>query len=506
MSSLHSIAVIGGGAAGTAFLAAYARELSADSTALPADVYVFEPTERFGPGVAYARDTLAALLNRPMSAMSVDHNDPGHFRRWLSRSASRRHTAVLPTPREAMPVFAPRVAFGNYLEGVFRHACDDLEHLGARVTTVRDAVTELTEEHGVYTVSTAGGGRFTTGSVVLAVGSLPPADLFGLSGAPGFVAQPYPLARSLQSVDGADEVLVLGCGLTAIDCALVLSEQGRRVTLASRSGFVPDVRAEATARWDDTEHAFGAHSMASSGSVRLADVYSLIDTHLRDRGTSLRHAIRPYAERRPVADLLRSRLADLGPVGLLQRCVTGMTPAYSALWRALPPEDQQTFLRRHNRVFSCVRNPMPPENARKLIRLADAGSLDFRRGITGVREEAGGGFTAAFADGSSTRYDRVVNAVGRTIDITTAPEGSLLRALSRRSLLAPHPAGGVRVEPATNRALRPDSSPRTGFYVVGDLSSGVHFHSSSMEYVARQAARVARHTVNASGRYELQAV
>ncbi|MEU6081617.1 FAD/NAD(P)-binding protein [Streptomyces sp. NPDC047108] len=506
MTSHHSIAVIGGGAAGTAFLAAYARELSADGTALPADVHVFEPTDRFGPGVAYARDTLAALLNRPMSAMSVDHNDPGHFRRWLHRSAPRRHTVVLPTPREATSVFAPRAAFGNYLEGVFQHACGDLEALGARVTTVRDAVLDVTEENGEYTVTTAGGGRFTTGSVVLAVGSLPPADVFGLGGAPGFVAQPYPLARSLRRVDRADEVLVLGCGLTAIDCALVLSEQGRRVTLASRSGFVPDVRAEATARWDDSEHAFGAHELASSGTVRLAEIYALIDTCLRERGTSLRHAIRPYAERLPVADLLRSRLADLGPVGLLQRCVTGMTPAYSALWRALPPEDQRTFLRRHNRVFSCVRNPMPPENARKLIRLADAGSLDFRRGITAVREEAGGGFTAVFSDGRSARYGGVVNAVGRTLDVTTAPEGSLLRALSRRSLVAPHPAGGVQVEPATNRALRPDGSPHTGFHVVGDLSSGVHFHSSSMEYVARQAARVARHTVNASGRYALQAV
>lgn len=530
MTSRPVIAVIGGGAAGTAFLAACARELSADSREFAADIHVFDPTDRFGPGVAYARDTHAALLNRPMSAMSVDYNDPGQFRRWLNRSAEQLRSTAIPLDWKAASAFAPRAAFGHYLEGVFAGACDDLEHLGARVTTVRSSVTEIaevTEAAGVagaagiaaatgiagasegpdaYTITTADGMRFTADSVILAVGTLPPVDVFGLAGAPGFIAQPYPLAPSLACVDPADRVLVLGTGLTAVDSALVLTEQGVRVTLASRSGFVPDVRSSPVSRWDDPEHSFGGLELASRGSVTLRDIYALIDSSLRDHGTSLRDAVRPYAERWPAAELLRSRLADPGPAGLLQRCVTALTPAYSALWRALPPGEQRAFLRRHHRAFACLRNPMPPVNARKLVTLAEAGDVSFRRGVTAVRRDPGGGFTAAFADGSTERYDRVVNAVGRTNDLTAAPEGSLLRDLARRSLVAAHPAGGIQVEPESNRALRPDGTPRPGFHVVGDLASGVHFHSSSMEYVARQAARVARYSVDEHDRYALQAV
>lgn len=117
--------------------------------------------------------------------------------------------------------------------------------------------------------------------------------------------------------------------------------------------------------------------------------------------------------------------------------------------------------------------------------------LQFHSGIIDARAEAGG-FRAFYRDGSSWHFDAVVNATGRGIDVDTAGSGSLLENLVQRGFAYPHALGGLDVDPTNNEVLGVNGKT-SGLHVVGDLSSGVHFHTSSMEYVATQAQWVAEH-------------
>ncbi|MFB9735670.1 FAD/NAD(P)-binding protein [Streptomyces sp. NPDC057386] len=504
MSQQPTLAVVGGGAAGTSLIAAYARRLSSEIGGTAADVIVFESAQRYGPGVAYAQDADTALLNRPYSAMSVDYGDPGQFRRWLYRRRSAAAPAPTRTSLRPAPAghFVPRNLFGNYLEDVFRQACEDLALLGARVTLVPTAVTDIvTDGTAGRLLVTADGQRHAADVTVLAVGTLPPADVFGLRGTDGFVHQPYPLDRSLDGIGADRDVLVLGSGLTAVDVALVLAGHGHRagITLASRSGRVPDVRTD-LASSPLPELLSDARQLLARGDVTLRGVHHILDSALRAGGTTLAEALLPYTEDWDAPDLLRHRLADPLPGGLAQRCVGALAPYYSALWRALPATQQRAFLRSRHRTYNCLRSPMPTTNAQKLLALGDSGQLTFRRRITAVEPAPGGGFTATYADGTTTRHDVVVNAVGRTIDTSAAPPSSLVSRLVARGTVVPHPLGGVRVDPATNQVLDAGGGVREGLYVVGDLASGEHFHTSSMELVARQADTVAGRLVPASDR------
>ncbi|MFF4214774.1 FAD/NAD(P)-binding protein [Streptomyces nondiastaticus] len=516
MLKKRTIAVVGGGAACTAFLAAYARRLSGDVAGAAADVIVFEPGKSFGPGIAYAEDAETALLNRPYSAMSVDYGDPGQFRRWLYRQASAREEAgpdARPAPRSH---FVSRSLFGQYLENVFGQSREDLRLLGAQVTLVPSAVVDLdvkggeaggSGDDGSHVLTTADGERFAADQVILAIGAIAPSDVYGLTGAPGFVAQPYPLNTSLSQVDPGAEVLVLGAGLTAIDVAVVLADAGRerRITLASRSGRIPDVRTD-LGTGELPELLSGARQLLARGRVSLRSVHELIDATLRLNGTSIREALLPYTDSWSAPDLMRYRLANPLPGGLAHRCVGALTPFYSELWRSLPDASRRLFLRDHYRTYNCLRSPMPVTNAHRLLGLHDEGRLDFARGITHVAADAGGGFTATFADGRTARYDAVVNAVGRTNNTAAASASSLTSRLVRNGTFVSHPLGGIRVDPDTNQVRGSAGTAFPRLYVIGDLASGEHFHVSSMELVARQAARVADGLVPAADRLLVGAV
>ncbi|AJT63456.3 hypothetical protein T261_1771 [Streptomyces lydicus] len=482
------IAVIGGGASATAFLVALVKQISAESVVEAPDVVVFEPDGPCGPGFAYRDDTDSALLNRPVSAMSVDYGDRGHFRRWLGQ-----HGPATARTDAGSALFAPRSSFGRYLADVFATACRDLGNLGGSVEVVREPVREVQPTAERCAVGPERSAPRWVDDVILCLGSLPARDVYRLSGAPGYLHQPYPVQQSAHAVPHGGEVLVLGSGLTAIDVALELGRRtdGVRVTLGSRSGALPDVRCDLGAGDCARELVEDVRRMfAQRETISLKDLAGLLDGELSRRGTTLREALRPFLARTGGDELLRTRLGEPGPAAAVQRCIVALTPWYSRLWRALDRASGKAFTRRYSRVFTCLRSPMPPVNARRLLALADSGRLSFRAGILDVRAEDRH-FRALYRGGQERRYDVVVNATGRGIDVSAARPGTLVETLTRSGFARPHPLGGLDVDPDTNEVLDACGVPIPRLHIVGDLSSGVHFHTSSMEYAATQAGRVA---------------
>lgn len=485
-----TIAVIGAGAAGTSFLYGLVKRISAMPTVGPPRVVVLEPQSRCGPGTAYGADTTTALLNRPNAAMSVDYTDPGHFRRWLGERESLARGKV-----SSEALFVPRSQFGDYLTEVFDAARNDLHNLGGTVEVLADSADAVEPGHGGrMVVRPSEAAAFEANKVVLCLGSVPNRDPYGLQGVPGYVAHPYPLKSQLDQIKDGASVLVLGTGLTAVDVALALgtTRRARKLVLASRAGLLPDVRCDFSGVEGAPNLVEDVHAaLSSKDRLSLREVAALLNAELVRRGTSLRAAMAPFLGRKTGSEQLRHRLDEPYPAATAQRCIVALTPLYSRLWRALDVESRRRFLRQYWRIFSALRSPMPPSTARRLTGLAEEGILQFHHSISDVRAETSG-FRAWYRDGSSRRFDATVNATGRGIDVDAAGFGSLLDKLVKQGLAYPHALGGLDVDPTNNEVLG-GNGPTAGLHVVGDLSSGVHFHTSSMEYVATQAQWVAEH-------------
>ncbi|MER7820604.1 FAD/NAD(P)-binding protein [Streptomyces sp. NPDC096153] len=229
----------GGGGGAVCLLDALSQE-----SGPPAAVTVFEPSDRLWRGRPYQRDADCILVNLPSRAMSVRAGDTRHFDRWLADR--RRQTGAL---REVSPfdvaAFPPRAVFGDYLESVAQQSVARLDERGGKVRLVRERSVRAAPAAGGAVLTTERGTRHEADRVVLCIGAGVPDDGFGLDGPePGFVPDPYPVARTLAGIDPQHTVAVLGTGLTAVDVALALRAGGHQgpVFLLSRHGVLPAVR------------------------------------------------------------------------------------------------------------------------------------------------------------------------------------------------------------------------------------------------------------------------
>ena len=170
--------------------------------------------------------------------MSVIHDDPSHFTRWLLRTGAGGDEA------EIAESYVPRATYGDYVLDTLRQAI-----AGAagriEVDVVEGTATEIVERDGVYTVRAASGIRYAARTMALCLGhgrpEFPlPAKSVDPEARDRMIADPWS-DRRLSAIGRDDRVLVVGTGLTMVDQVLALDARGHRgrITAVSRRGFLP---------------------------------------------------------------------------------------------------------------------------------------------------------------------------------------------------------------------------------------------------------------------------
>ncbi|WP_344535221.1 FAD/NAD(P)-binding protein [Streptomyces albiaxialis] len=471
------IAIIGGGAAAVALLDALAT--ARDGGAAGGTVTVFEPSPRLWRGRPYGPDLDAVRVNAPPALMSVRHGDFGHYADWLGDGLAARHV----DPLFGQPL-VPRALYGTYLEHTAEKAMAALAEQGRTVHVVPERVTGVAGAgpRGRLTLHTGGGREFEADRLALCVGGGTPPDPYGLAGAPGFVADPYPLARGLREVPYGDEVAVIGSGLTAVDVVVALAARGHTgpVALLSRSGVLPHVWQRPDGRRPrhlTPERVAELH--AARGGLALDDLVGLLRAELAEEGEdfdALAAGLLATGHEDPVRRL-RAQLAAVDDPRIGRRVVQAAAHTVGPVaWRLLPGADRAR-LRRHARTAVSVASPMVPGNAAVLLRLLDSGQLTVVPGVRGI-EPVSGRFRIRHGGGTRAAGS-VVNAVNPPPQTVPAAARELVRALAVAGLATVHPSGGLL--PADPRVQ-----------VVGDLTGGGPFLTASVPGVTVQAAAAAR--------------
>lgn len=467
------IAIVGAGAAAVGLL-----DTLAATAHSPGTITVFEPSPHLWRGRPYGPDLDAVLVNAPPALMSIRHWDFGHYAAWLGPRG-----AVHLDERLGRPL-VPRALYGEYLAHTAETALAALCGDGRRVRVVTCRVTGATRSGPRWSLRTEDGRAHEADHVALCVGGGTPRDHYGLDGAPGYVDDPYPLARTLERVRPGSDVLVIGSGLTAVDVVVSLAARGHTgpITLLSRSGVLPHVwqrPAGHRPRHMTAERVAALHQ--ERGSVTLDDLVGLLRAELAEAGEDfeeLEADLLATGTDDP-ARRLRSQLAavDDPRIGrrVLQETAHSVGP-YA--WRLLPEPDR-VRLRRHFRLATSVASPMVPVNAATLTRLLDAGQLSLLAGVRKI--EAADGVFRVHGDDGERGFDAVVNAVNPPPRAIPRAAGPLVSALVADGAAELHPDGGL--VPADPR-----------LHVVGDLAGGGSFITSSIAGTAAQAARAA-HTI-----------
>ncbi|MFI1380132.1 FAD/NAD(P)-binding protein [Embleya sp. NPDC020886] len=469
------IAIVGGGAAAVGLLHALATTEGTAEAGGTGTVTVFEPSPHRWRGRPYGPDLDAVLVNTPPALMSVRSGAFGHFADWLGARGGDHLDPLLGQP------LVPRALYGEYLVHAAEKAVAALGEQGWPVRVVAARVGAVVRTGAGLVLRTDDGRKFRADRVALCVGGGTAPDPYGLAGEAGFTADPYPLAGSLDRIAAADHVAVVGSGLTAVDVVVALAARRYpgRITLLSRSGVLPYVWQRPDGRRPThvtVERVAALH--AARGRLALADLVDLLRTELADAGEDfddLAARLRGPGADDPVRHL-RAQLAEVDDPRIGRRVLqeTAHTVGPYA-WRLLPEADRDR-LRRRLRTATSVASPMVPVNASVVLRLLESGQLTVAAGVDAI-EPVNGRFLVHAGGGRHTAQ-AVVNAVNSPAQALPGAARDLVRSLTDAGLATLHPAGGVV-----------PTDPRV--HVVGDLTGGGSFLTSSIAGVTAQASRTA---------------
>ena len=379
-SDRFDFAIIGGGAAGALVALQLLRAASAGTR-----IALIEPGTP-GRGVAYGSGDPAHVLNVPASGMSAYGDAPADFVEFLRMREGDVDAAA----------FRPRRDYADYLATRLREA---VAASPASFTHVAETATAAVPTDDAVVITLADGGTVKASRAVLATGNHPRRLPFNIDG-DGCVLQAWD-GTALARIGVADDVAIIGSGLSMVDVVLALEARGHqgRITALSRHGLAPLAHRREKRKLHLDVH--GLEAMRLHRRVRV----------LREIAREAMNAGHGWQD---LMDTLRHHVREL--------------------WQTLAPEEQRRFLRHGVRHWDIHRHRIAPQVDVQLAARREAGGFDILAARVTRAVAAGDGICVSLeprGGGSEVlRAHWLVNATGietRASRFTDPLLASLLR-------------------------------------------------------------------------------
>lgn len=439
-----SVAIVGGGFSGAA-LAAYLLRFG------PADlqIHVIEPRARLGQGIAYGDAASFHILNVPADKMSLWPDQPLSFLHWVKQNGEQLGWPQSATAREQS--YLPRQLFGHYVEAqlgdLVRQGRSTLRHHHARVL-------RLEPKAQGYDCVLDDGAVVRADRVILATGFRPPAIPFRVTGTgPRFIADPW-AANALASIGKHDRVVLAGTGLTMVDMVFALDHakhQGQVIAL-SRHGYLPRI-----------------HDYSEAHPPIL---------HPKDLAKGIVFALSKFR-----------RVLAQGQVDW-RLAVDALRPLIDSLWQALPPQDQQRFLRHLRPLWEVHRHRMPAQSAELLLKRISQGRLEVKAAkIRGLTIGHGNVALAVVERGSpeiqTLNAHWVVNCTPPAPPLAPGAD-DFVRLLVQENLVREHRTGlGFDVD-SGGRSLNAQGQVVPNLFVLGPSRRGHSIEATAVPHIRLQ--------------------
>ncbi|SEQ93370.1 Uncharacterized NAD(P)/FAD-binding protein YdhS [Faunimonas pinastri] len=445
--SASRIIIIGGGASGV-LLAAQLLRTSGDRL----KIALIERRGGIGRGIAYNTEEPDHILNTRVGSMSAYADDPEHFWRWIQASEAAKPFCVADTF-----CFVPRKLYRRYLEELVEPW---LKHGGdGRLEIIHGECVDVTETDGGVAATLASGESHMGHIAVLATGHHVPSFSSGNALLHAWVS---PEEAGIQEEAA---VLILGTGLSMIDCAIQLINSGHRgpITALSRRGLLPL-----------------PHKRSQPIRIDPADI---------PFGTDPAYLLHWFRE---TVRWATERGGDWRDV------VDGIRPYTRQIWQSLSPGGKQRFLRHARTFWEIHRHRLPPESDLRVRLALQSGRLEILAGRflgmeqQGAGPQEGGSLTVRFRRrGSRAVESRSVNHVIDCTGILRDPADhgdALITSLLARGIARRDPLGiGIEVDGRCAVIDRQGTSRRR-IFAVGPVTRAQFWEVTSIPDIRNQCA------------------
>ncbi|VDC19882.1 FAD/NAD(P)-binding protein [Pseudogemmobacter humi] len=425
------VVIVGGGLSG----AAVAWHLAKNTGESGPRITLIEPRAEPGRGLAYSTPDPDHRLNVPHVRMTLDISEPDHYARWLASGAAPQFPDDAVT--ETGAIFTPRAVFGAY---VFAHLQPYLAT--GRITHLQSRARSASREGGVWRIRLEDGRPLTASDLVLAASHPAPGlpqELAALAGDAGLIADAY-APGALDGVGAAEEVVILGSGLTGADIVASLVRRGHqgRVRLLSRSGR--------RSQPHGPEQAEASADFTIDPAVTAAGL-------LRRIRAELAIAAADGLTWHPVFDRLRSQ----GPL----------------IWAALPLNERRRLVRHLRGLWDIHRFRIAPQTHASLLAAEASGQVEAIAGriIRAARAGDRLRFTLRLRRGGEADFaaDRVILATGPAHGAVTK-SNPFYADLARQGLIKADALSLGIAATAEGQAIDASDKVQPDLYIAGPLA------------------------------------
>lgn len=429
------ILILGAGYSGTALAVTLAKMTEAKRVGL------VEKEKEFGPGVAYRTFETTHLLNVLTEKMGAFADQPRHFLEWCEGKK-------LPGPLDK--TFLPRSLYGQYLKALLEGS--SLQKLTEEAIDLNLVAPEKVE------VFFKSGKKVTARKVVLALGNQRSRKTFST---PAFFQAPWDLP-SLRQIPNDASVLILGTGLTAVDCVLSLKAQSHQgpLTLFSRHGLLPQSHALA--------NPFPPFFEKKKNPRSIREIVKLLREET-DR------AVLEGRAWQPIVDSLRAS-----------------TPA---VWPLMPLKEKQRFLRHLRSYWISFGNRLPPQVLFQIKDWVRGGQLCIVAGRSREIVKKDATFLITFCargdlNVQKKQFSFLIDATGpcgeyRKVDST------LMQNLLKKGLTTIHASGiGLQVSPHGS-FIDDKGRDSSSLFALGPLRRGELWESTAVNEIRNQIFELA---------------
>ncbi|MBC3775840.1 FAD/NAD(P)-binding protein [Pseudomonas sp. SWRI99] len=225
---MKTVVIVGAGFSGTVLAAHLLTHHTNDVR-----VILINRSGPMGRGLAYGTNSAVHLLNVPAGNMSAYVAQPDHFLNYCN-SKSLNITGSS---------FVPRQVYGEYLSDILKQAADKSGD-GMSFQQISCEVLGIRYQGNHFEISIKDGTRLYAEHAVLALGNFSPVvphELKALLGTAYYIQDPWSSQIDQKPLEPNESVLLIGTGLTALDTATRLLQQGHSgsIYMVSRRGLLP---------------------------------------------------------------------------------------------------------------------------------------------------------------------------------------------------------------------------------------------------------------------------
>lgn len=474
---MERIAVIGMGISGMAVVEAYRKER--DPQLFTIDCY--DKEESFGRGYPYRKDSKEVLLNLKTRKISYNYEDNDDLANWhLDNNLHIKE-------------YTSRSSFGDYTQDRLRSS---MEAIGARAYKEMVVRLDYLEDQKLWELETETGKIRLYDRVHLCAGELGQADPFNLEGSPGYIHSVYPCQDRLREIEKNDPVAIIGMGLTGVDVASYLLEEGNldQVYLLSRSNRIPTVRV------DPVELAINHFSLeacqeiiaANRGLIALDDVERLLNLELASHGLDYDSFLNKHMA--GGIEGLRTNISQPEDLAKVQALLPPMNLALNKVWVSMTQEDRRKFREIYHPFMCLNRSPLPLVSAQILIEAEDQGRLKVLENVESIDFDSTGlGFKLLSQDQVLASSKYIANATGLDLSMKDLDrKGSLLGSLINKRYLQIDEYGGFTVLAQDLTPLSPRFGRLDRLHLHGVLIGGVQYRNNSTLIIQKTAHDLVR--------------